>query len=381
MVDIYLKVENDPPVLALSIPLNDIQRLSLRPLKWLRYITFAVCGARGDLSTTPDSPAVDYDSVHHLDPVAEAYYYTPQETYRLIDHSGLNERITSSAQTTRRSRFREDIMGRDGSRCVFTREIPLLCDATHIIPSCKGDEYIQAVLQDRGALYDPAPDETSIDSIQNGIFVCKDVHTLFGIGSCAFLNTPNFALDTTDIAFTALDGPMSATRITLQHLIPHGGVRPILPFDACIAGTGNLPPPAILLDYMYGVAAYRRWGCGEHIKELMERRFTERYGTLPAPPVSGSASDDEDSGPSGDAHDSDSQPNRQRRGGARRHGSTMSAGMLQAMDDVLLLSMLTRGTTPESVSRERRRREEEEELRRQEASRSKVEAWKQASLE
>src|ERR1700723_4814111 len=70
MVDVYLKVE-DQQVPALSIPLSDIQRLSIRPLKWLRFVTFAFCGAHGDLSPTPDGPPVDYNSVA-LDP---SYYY------------------------------------------------------------------------------------------------------------------------------------------------------------------------------------------------------------------------------------------------------------------------------------------------------------------
>ena len=78
MVDIYLIVPNEgSQVLALSIPSSDIQRLSIRPLKWLRFVTFAVCGVPGNLSATPDGPAVEYDSIPHAD-VAEAYYYTPQ---------------------------------------------------------------------------------------------------------------------------------------------------------------------------------------------------------------------------------------------------------------------------------------------------------------
>ena len=75
MVDIYLIMPNDSQVLALSIPPSDIQRLSIRPLKWLRFVTFAVCGVPGNLSATPDGPAVEYGSSADI---AEAYYYTPQ---------------------------------------------------------------------------------------------------------------------------------------------------------------------------------------------------------------------------------------------------------------------------------------------------------------
>ena len=75
MVNIYLGI-GDRQVLTLSIPLCDIERLSVRPLKWLRFVAFAICGARGDLSEMPNGPPVGYDSVTLADPIAEAYYYT-----------------------------------------------------------------------------------------------------------------------------------------------------------------------------------------------------------------------------------------------------------------------------------------------------------------
>lgn len=58
MVEIYLNVHEDQTLL-LSIPLRDIQRLSIRPLKWLRFVMFCVCGAKGQLSATPDGLPVD----------------------------------------------------------------------------------------------------------------------------------------------------------------------------------------------------------------------------------------------------------------------------------------------------------------------------------
>jgi hypothetical protein len=76
MVNVYLHIE-DRQVLALSIPFGDIERLSVRPVKWLRFVTFAICGVRGDLSAMPNGRPVDYDSIS-LDHIAEAYYYTPE---------------------------------------------------------------------------------------------------------------------------------------------------------------------------------------------------------------------------------------------------------------------------------------------------------------
>ena len=139
----------------LSIPPSDVARLSIRPLKWLRFVTFTICGARGDLSTNPNGPPINYDTV--LADIAEVYHYTPDgepsfiraacnATYAatgemaFIDFQGMSDRITSSVQTQRRSKFRQAVIERDGPYCVFTRWEAESCDATHIIPRCKGNE-------------------------------------------------------------------------------------------------------------------------------------------------------------------------------------------------------------------------------------------------
>ena len=76
-VDIYLLIQSSTEwIHALSIPRKDIERLSLRPLKWLRFATFAVCGAKGHLSTTQGGEIVDYENVL-FDNLADKYYYTP----------------------------------------------------------------------------------------------------------------------------------------------------------------------------------------------------------------------------------------------------------------------------------------------------------------
>ena len=158
MVNIYLHIE-DRQVLALSIPFSDIERLSVRPVKWLRFVTFAICGVRGDLSEMPNGPPVDYDSISLADHIAEAYYYTPEGNihrshifrlsltvyahigeYHIIDYNAMNDRITSSEQTPRSSRFRRDVMERDGPVCVFTLTDGSMCDAAHLLPKSKGDE-------------------------------------------------------------------------------------------------------------------------------------------------------------------------------------------------------------------------------------------------
>jgi hypothetical protein len=73
---IYLPAlgNNSAPVLILVISFADIQRLSTKPHKWLRYVLFAICGVRGDISLTANGPPVNYDS----DVLANDYYFTPQ---------------------------------------------------------------------------------------------------------------------------------------------------------------------------------------------------------------------------------------------------------------------------------------------------------------
>jgi hypothetical protein len=74
MVEIYLNVQ-ESQVPFLSIPYSDVQRLSIRPFKWLRYVMFSICGACGDLSATLDGPPVDYNSTELVD--NGIYYYKP----------------------------------------------------------------------------------------------------------------------------------------------------------------------------------------------------------------------------------------------------------------------------------------------------------------
>ena len=77
-VSLYLLSEdNNIWLRALSIPLSDIIRLATRPLKWLRFVAFAICGAVGDLSLSPEFAPVDYDgiTIETISQLAQSYYY------------------------------------------------------------------------------------------------------------------------------------------------------------------------------------------------------------------------------------------------------------------------------------------------------------------
>jgi hypothetical protein len=164
-IEIILSVdidETETPISFLSIPRSDIERLAVFPFRWIRYVMFAICGAQGDLSTTPNGTAVDYEKTEIAND-ENIYYYRPSGKLSFchlcvrllfqcldfpgpcayVDYEGLNDRITTSDGTQviqRDDDFRKDVIRRDGPACVITRREQAHCDAAHLIPHSKGDE-------------------------------------------------------------------------------------------------------------------------------------------------------------------------------------------------------------------------------------------------
>jgi hypothetical protein len=123
-VHIFL-VDDDNTDTFLSIQKQDIQRLSVYPHKWFKFIMFAICGARGKLSVELKGPAVQ-DDVGFAD-ICASYYYTPDgETSHgpanktnlcFVDYHAVNDRFTSTAKTRRAIDFRQKILRRE-EHCV-----------------------------------------------------------------------------------------------------------------------------------------------------------------------------------------------------------------------------------------------------------------------
>lgn len=76
MVNVHLQ-NMDTSIHALAIPLEDIGRLSLRPLKWLCFATFAAVGAMGHLSDTPGGNQDEHVSFANLSE-NDNYYFSPE---------------------------------------------------------------------------------------------------------------------------------------------------------------------------------------------------------------------------------------------------------------------------------------------------------------
>jgi len=173
------------------------------------------------------------------------------------------------------------------------------------------------------------------------------------------------------------DSDDPALLITLTNM---GVLHPFTAFihgahiDALFQGTDrSLPlPPDIILDYMYGVAAYKCWSSRKDTHDIMKSYRTEHYAHIPVLPREPPSDDNDDTPEPDDPRDADYTPVPRR----RRYPSTRRGdGMAKTMDELNLVLMLLSGTTPEEVAKRREKRIEEEERVAQEASRSKVTEW------
>ncbi|KAH0826930.1 hypothetical protein J3R83DRAFT_4536 [Lanmaoa asiatica] len=403
MVDIYLCYpEPDPKAPFLSIPNSDVEMLSNRPFCWLRYIMFSICGARGDLFRTLGATDVPVDYNTSLADLPAVVYYKPSGDCTFVDYQGLNDRITSTERTSRRESFRRDVLLRDGS-CVVTGRNAHACDAAHLIPRSKGDEYIARVVQKRSHLYTPPPSITGIDDTQNGLLLDKALHWRLGVGEVAFLKTPNYGLEPTDIKRVDL-GPECMDHITLQQLEKPKGYNPTLfasliemtewepDLDVALAfgahldvqfrgplppSQGSLPPPALILNYVYGVAAYNRWRSrqdGDEVNAAMEKYRSANYEDIL--PLRRQIDDDD---PSSEQSDDRSSDNPEDADWTPNRSQSIGCVMAAAMDEMNKVLMSLHGITPQDAAIRWEKQREEEELKDQEASRSKVREWMQTT--
>jgi hypothetical protein len=171
-----------------------------------------------------------------------------------------------------------------------------------------------------------------------------------------------------------LEKPHNYDPDLVEKLANSGSLRPSIAFihgasvDAVFQG--SLPSP-VILDYMYGVAAYKYWG-SKPGHSVVERYYLEHYAQIPAPPCRPSS---DKSNSSFNDLDNPNNPSstspKQRRYRSPKMGNTMA----NTMDELNLVLMLLQGTTPEEAASRKEKELEEEEEKAQEASRSKVMEW------
>ena len=164
---------------------------------------------------------------------------------------------------------------------------------------------------------------------------------------------------------------MPDSRITLQNVIQPVGYPMSPACDTTFNGSGTPLPNNLLFDYIHDVAAHKRWGGGQGMATMMRQYYEDVWESVPLPSYSLSSS-----GSDNDTDDLDDQP--RRNSGRRHHHRTdMSEEMLDAMVQVMLLSMLMKGRTPQSIAAEQERREQQSLSRAKEESQAKVQLWMQ----
>lgn len=208
---------NDDWLPVLTIPTNEISRYTLRPLKWLRFLGFAIYGREGVLSADPDgSQPVEYDT--QLAKLQENYYFSSPRTMLLYCSSPLPLTETmvdeprladvddrsSDAHSLDSSRggFRNELLERDGT-CVISGEPPCYCQAAHLLPHAKGDKvhtslflphlshflrfpkYIEWFSRYRGNTEEDVMFD--IDDPRNGLFLVWAIHYALGNGKSALI--------------------------------------------------------------------------------------------------------------------------------------------------------------------------------------------------
>jgi len=120
--------------------------------------------------------------------------------------------------------------------------------------------------------------------------------------------------------------------------------------DVLFQGEGVPLPPPVILDYIYGISAYKAWGSKSNDGfNQMEAYRNEHYAHIPPP--------------------SPAQPR-------RHHAPTRRGGLDETMDKLNRFLMYIQGITPEMAAERRQKEIEQEERAAQEASRSKVTEWR-----
>src|SRR5882672_3442549 len=80
-VELHMRI-NGVHMPVLSIPVPDCYRLSLKPLRWLRFLGYCIYGDKGDLSSTLDGPPIDYQMAVEA---GAHYYFTSPSTHIPVD--------------------------------------------------------------------------------------------------------------------------------------------------------------------------------------------------------------------------------------------------------------------------------------------------------
>ena len=211
--------------------------------------------------------------------------------------------------------------------------------------------------------------------------VCTELDTYISstlVSNVCHVQTPNFAMEPADVPWIEQSPTIPHSRTTLQYMKPFTGRGCFPQWDIradCEWSREDLPPPpSILLDFMYGAAVIKHWKCN-HLDDMLEKWFKDDFSkVLTENRRCSTPEDDKPEVQPDDPMDPNWVPSgwKGKQKGRKTFLSDASAGLLDAMDDVLLLSMLLKGTTPQLMAAEREKQNKEKKLCSQEHSAEKV---------
>ncbi|KAF8343708.1 hypothetical protein F5887DRAFT_1134767 [Amanita rubescens] len=290
---VLLREENTNSAFYLQIPLDIINGLCLRSLKYLHFLGWCILGAEGVLALEFDGDEIntDRDIVDQ-----QIYYYVLDDVLdpaRVIDLEVIKARTNVPSETTAtRDDFRTRLLERDVC-CVWSGTN--YGAAIHIIPFKQGPDWLRLIITNRPKYRESVAALNDINDIRNGVFANGTIHQGFDERSAAILKTPNHILRTEDVPpcpdriFTSPDVSYpTRNRYTLQWLESQDAATMHFFPNNSDAAFRNLPrerkPSALLLHYNYGAAAVKNWGRG---KDVLQRLANPPRPQVPVPVPAG----------------------------------------------------------------------------------------------
>ncbi|EJC99404.1 uncharacterized protein FOMMEDRAFT_148664, partial [Fomitiporia mediterranea MF3/22] len=348
---------------------------SLKPRKWLLYVSTHICGIDGRLRLLNSGEDLTGEEMEEDVIPGDHYVFCFDGEANFLDWYLRGSRNDRKSSTSTRSRVIPEDLKEFYGGCPFTQEPPDQCDVCHLIPFAKGDDYLHRLLASRG---DPNNTMT-INDYQNQIVTDVRLHRAFDRKNNAFLKTPNRFLKTSEVPGGENDPP-DIYCVTIHCLLESEKRRANLHHGArshMKEGSGLEHPPTgrrrtvaeylpkdILLDITYAYAVLYRF-CSTSAKEMLEKtaekkhypdgiikRGEDREGNAEKEELKRKRKAESEKRSERNAH-------RSRTGDDNRDRANEDEREFDFWDWVLAMQMKIHGVRPEDIKAEEERREKE----------------------
>ncbi|TCD68288.1 hypothetical protein EIP91_011147 [Steccherinum ochraceum] len=282
------------PIPLLRIPSHLCTVYAYKPLKWLLFCGFALSGSEGTLHQGLDHDLVDLDAqdvvpeghyVYHLSGEMSLFDYRLRPLPRPELDEVAEWEVWREAPSN--EALVEDVLAVRGRDCPSMRHN--LCEAFHIIPEVKGDQYMEQLCRRRGGGHPII----GINDLRNMLVTGSSMYSYFDGLRLAFIKTPNFALQTNEIRAcssanaredycltshvfaTALEGHIggfNGRASSLERLPSRGG-------DVAngTESAATYRPPDFILNYVYASHLYESFGIKDDISDAVMEASRQMY--------------------------------------------------------------------------------------------------------